>query len=324
VGADLEASTFVGRRGELEILTRHLDRAIHGFPSVVIVEGGAGEGKTALIERFVRQVDGVVVVRASGDALETHIAYGLLDQLLSGLIPASSHPDRPRKGEEPAPARDLLSTGEALLNQLVGLSAAPVHLLVIDDAHLADRASLGALNYALRRLKSQHVMTIVATHPNAEARLPAGLLKLAEASGARLPLAGLSIQDVRALAVALGLDNANDRAARRLREHTRGTPLHLHAVIREMRAFHGEWSSEPLPLPQSFSALVRAQLSQLPDDAQQLASAAAVLGHRSALHDAATLIALQEPLPAAEQLHTAGLLKLFMTEATSPCSSPTP
>src|SRR4051794_39672012 len=64
--------TFTGRQQELAVLA--------AATGVVLVEGEAGVGKTALVERFLASRGGHVL-RASGEPAERGIAYGALELL---------------------------------------------------------------------------------------------------------------------------------------------------------------------------------------------------------------------------------------------------
>ena len=102
-----------------------------------------------------------------------------------------------------------------------------------------------------------------------------------------------------------GHRDVNERAARRLREHTGGSPLHLRALLREGRLPGGGWLSAPLPAPLPFARLVATQLGRLSPPARDLARAAAVLGLRSDLCAAAEMARVADPLAAADELRTA-------------------
>lgn len=54
--ADDGEQIFVGRKDELKRLHRHLQKAVSGQGRVVFITGGAGRGKTVLLEEFARQV----------------------------------------------------------------------------------------------------------------------------------------------------------------------------------------------------------------------------------------------------------------------------
>ena len=90
---------FVGRGDELGVLEWSLNEARAARPRVVLVHGPPGIGKSALLRRFVRRLDGVQVLQASGDETEQALAYGALAQFLGGLalplpgpLAALSHP----------------------------------------------------------------------------------------------------------------------------------------------------------------------------------------------------------------------------------------
>src|SRR5687767_1343743 len=84
-------SVFVGRRRELDLLRAALEDARAGHPRVVAVEGPAGIGKTALVERFLAEAEDVTALRASGDASETDFVLGVVDHLLRHA--GEAHPD---------------------------------------------------------------------------------------------------------------------------------------------------------------------------------------------------------------------------------------
>ena len=73
---------FIGRTGELSLLRSRVEAARQGTPQIVTVKGPAGIGKTALLRRFISGLDGVTVLRASGEESETTVSFGVADQLL--------------------------------------------------------------------------------------------------------------------------------------------------------------------------------------------------------------------------------------------------
>src|SRR3954453_21050723 len=108
--------------------------------------------------------------------------------------------------------------------------------MVVDDAHLADLPSLTALNFTMRRLRTDPVMLVLGTRPEGAARLPAGLVHPSETTVTNLSIGGLSTDEVQALTAARRDGPLSHRAAERLRIHTGGSPLHLCALLDEIPA----------------------------------------------------------------------------------------
>ncbi len=259
--------SFVGREHELGRLDERLAEAATGHPQTVVVEGPAGIGKSALLARFASRVDPGRLLTASGDEDETFLAFGLVQQLTG--LPT-------RTWDDPFVA------GADLLRLLDDRSGGGPTVLVVDDAHLADTASLRALTFALRRLRADPVLTVVATSEDDVARLPKGLLRLADADDNRLRLTGLSDREVADLLREHG-HGPLPRTVARLREHTGGNPLHLGTLLAEAPAAALADDASTLPAPASFGRAVLGQLAGLTPAAQELARAAAVLADDSPL-----------------------------------------
>jgi predicted ATPase len=141
------------REGELAAVTGMLDAG-----GVLMVEGGAGIGKTALLDSACERAAGAgwQVLRGRGSELEAGFAFGVVRQLFErplagldrgerdGLLAGPAAATGPLWGEAHAlAARD---TSFAVLHGLYWLAAnmaevRPV-LVVVDDAHWADGSSL--------------------------------------------------------------------------------------------------------------------------------------------------------------------------------------
>ena len=259
--------SFVGREHELGRLDERLAEAATGHPQTVVVEGPAGIGKSALLARFASRVDPGRLLTASGDEDETFLSFGLVQQLTG--LPT-------RTWDDPFVA------GADLLRLLDDRSGTGPTVLVVDDAHLADTASLRALTFALRRLRADRVLTLVATPEDDVARLPKGLLRLADADDNRLRLTGLDDREVADLLREHG-HGPLPRTVARLREHTGGNPLHLGTLLAEAPEAALADDASTLPAPASFGRVVLGQLAGLTPAAQELARAAAVLADDSPL-----------------------------------------
>jgi DNA-binding CsgD family transcriptional regulator len=221
--------------------------------------------------------------------------------------------------EPGAAVADPLRAGSALLTMLREWTVpSRATVLVIDDAQWGDQVSLRALSYALRRLHDEPVLVVLTARDDGYAHLPSGLLRVINDRGATIELSGFGLDDVGALAERAGVGPLPARAARRLRDHTDGVPLHvrevLHAMPRESLCAALSSPEVALPIPKSLEARVLSGLASCSAQGQRLVAAAAVLGAagrpRAAcrLADAAALADLADPLPALQEAVKAGLL----------------
>lgn len=296
---------FVGRSSELALLGAQLDGVRRGTPRVVVVEGEAGLGKTALIQRFIADAveSPVGVLRAAADEDEQELPGALLDQLLRAVAAGTSVAGAGRYSTEP------VSAGGALLDALGNVGDEPL-ILLCEDTHWADMPSLRALAFALRRLVAERVLAIISLRPDGRSRLPAGIARLAHPpTGTRIELAGLDSTDTRALVEALGAGDLSPRQGERLRAHTGGNPLHISTLVGELGVDGLRVPADtPLPAPRSLTPLVLAQLHRLPASARDVVLAAAVLGMRPPVADVAAVADADDPLGALEQSTASGLV----------------
>ena len=215
--------------------------ALH--PRIVQIEGPAGVGKTALIERFLADPESEqppTVLRAGGDEAEALLAYGVVEQLVrsAGLEPAAVT-------GAAGPLDDPVTVGTRLLGLFDRDDEAAV-VVIVDDAHWADRPSLSALLFALRRLVADPVLVLIGVR-DAVIGLPEGLRRLVDGQqGTAITLSGLGEPELRDLAAQLG-SPLSPVAARRLRDGTRGNPLHARALLAEFPAQWWGTGSGPCP-----------------------------------------------------------------------------
>ncbi len=294
---------FVGRAAELALLRGALADATARRPRTVLVEGPAGVGKTALIERFLAEpgIDRApAVLRAGGDEAETLLAYGIVEQLArsAGLDPTTVTGTAD-------PLDDPVTVGTRLLRMLDRDDEAVI--VVIDDAHWADRPSLSALVFALRRLVADPVLTVLGVR-DAVTGLPESLRRLVDGhQGTVVPLPGLAEPELRDLATQMGAP-LSPVAARRLHDGTQGNPLHVRALLAESPPEAWGAAGRPLPAPRSFRLVVKDRLTACTAPTRSLVDAAAVLGMRSPLPQVAALAELAEPLAPLDEATAVGLL----------------
>ncbi|MEV5841441.1 AAA family ATPase [Streptomyces sp. NPDC051985] len=295
---------FVGREAERELLGRLYEEAGAGRPRVVVVEGPAGIGKTALVRRFLAESGAERVVGGGGAESESGLPYGGVAQLLGK---GRAYPDP-------------LAAGSCLLEavgELQGGRGAVV--LFVDDLHWVDGPSLHALAFVLRRLRADQVLAVLTVRDTERPRLPESLRRvLDQDSTVRLRLGGLTVAELAELGARMGRGaGLPGRAAVRLHAHTGGNPLHCRALLERLSEEVIGADDTPLPVPEPYAALVLHRLARCTEPARELVVAAAVLGTPCALEAAARLAGLTELLEPLEEALKEGLL----TEGRAGCTT---
>ncbi len=255
-----------------------------GHPQVVYLEGEAGAGKSTLLSRFLGSLPGSRVLEVAGDEAETLLTYGVVDQLLPG--------------GPTEPGADPMAVGARLLDLFDQLQAdGQVVVLAIDDLHWADRPSSRAVLFALRRLRADKVLAVVATRPGGLADPGWERFVAGDSRVTHVRLGGLSSGDLTDLASALGLGALSPRDASRLATHTRGNALYCRALLDEIGIVGLSAGEGGLPAPRKLSALILARVAALPPTTQSLLAAASVLGQ----HAPASLVVSVAQVPDARR-----------------------
>ncbi|MBV8430860.1 MAG: ATP-binding protein, partial [Solirubrobacterales bacterium] len=226
-GVQTPDRSFVGRSTEMRSLLAELSQVRAGTPRLIVVEGPAGVGKTALVRRFLAEAGDLRALAATGEEVEALLPYGIVEQLIRAA--GGPVPERLRGLAAPGvQAPDPISVGAGLVELLGAQQSGAVIALVIDDAQWADRPSLQALLFALRRLHADRVLALISAREGATGELFSGLHRLVDnGRGTRVRLQGLDSVAIRELAVAMGVGHLSVRATERIREHTQGSPLHV-------------------------------------------------------------------------------------------------
>ncbi len=250
---------------ELHELTFALDRARSGDPVVLLIEGDAGLGKTALLAELTALAGDFRVLRADG--LEgDRTPFTVLAQW-------AVDPPRPADGGEPLPR----AAAQALRERLDSLAIDGPVLLMLDDLQWADPESVEVMLWLLRRTSGDRLMVAVGTR-----RLPAELHPDWQRWVAgrdlvmRIGLNGLTQEQVGELA-RRQWPQLSDDLARRLHEHTGGNPLYLTAVLAE-NDLPELSSAGMLPAPAAFAQSLATRTARLSPGALTLLRAASVLG----------------------------------------------
>jgi DNA-binding CsgD family transcriptional regulator len=309
----MDDEVFIGRQRELAVLAAEFERAATDEARVLVVEGEAGVGKTALVRRFLASRAGEVL-HASADEAERDLPFAVLDQLASGA-PGGARPALTPSAQPGTPIPDPMTAGAALVELFGGLQGIEPLTVVVDDLHWADLPSVQALSFAVRRLGWDRVLVVLIGRTEELDATVDGLLRVADSRGTRVRLEGITSDEVVALAGAMGAGTLSPAVARSLHAQTNGNPLYAAAVLGE----HGpdglvdldraHLTTAPLPAPRDFARGVESRLDACSTDAECLVSALAVLGLRAPLGTVARVSGLADPVPGADDAATRRLVE---------------
>jgi DNA-binding CsgD family transcriptional regulator len=224
---------LVDRRTECSQLDRLLDRVQSGMSQSLVIRGEAGIGKSALLDYLVAQTSDYRVVRVAGVQADSELAFAGLHQLCTPLLDGIDN--------LPGPQRDALGTafglrdgrpperfmlGLAVLSLLAECASERPVLGLIDDAQWLDHTSVQALGFVARRLGAESVGLVFALRESADDGSLDGL--------PQLPLGGLAPEDARELLAAANPGPLDERVRERILVETRGNPLALLELPRDV------------------------------------------------------------------------------------------
>lgn len=137
------------RSTQLDALGGAVASATAGHGRVALVYGEAGIGKTTLVRTFTHTVTGAV-----------RVLWGGCDDLAT---PRSLGPILDLADEVPAPLREAIRAGAPAYEQVLAELSRPPSpvLLVVEDLHWADEATLDLLTFLVRRLDDRPALLIL-------------------------------------------------------------------------------------------------------------------------------------------------------------------
>jgi DNA-binding CsgD family transcriptional regulator len=307
---------FVGRAAELARVAEVVSRVEAGQPWLVAIEGDPGVGKTSLARRCLAQAGGLRVLSARAGQAETDLDFGLAGQLFRAagggfpaLPPASSGTGSPVSS---------FAVGARLLEVVGELQAAGPVAILVDDLQWADHRSVEALTFMLQRLSVDPVLAMVVYRgPAVRLDEAAQRMLVSVESRLRLPLGGLDLDEVAALAAALTEGPVDGEAVRRLYQGTGGLPLYLRTVLSEGFRFDLQARGR-LALPRSLAAAIGDHLRVLPPPTRGILEILAVLNLRLPLAQLGKAAEVDSPGAAVEPAVASGLVDWWPEEPTCP------
>ncbi len=292
--------SLLERERELERIGSALEGAIAGAGGVLLVEGPAGIGKTtlALAAGDAARSRGVRVFRAAGRELERDFPYGVVRQLFDRVLGAAGGADRERLLEGAGGAAAALHLASDGMQGASGSEFATLYglywlvanlsdegplLVVVDDAHWSDVASLRFLAFLAPRLVELPVLLLICARPDEWE--PEGLFAGTASDVAMRPVvpAPLSGEACAVLVRARFAGGVDEAFCAACHTATGGNPFLLRALLDELVeediAPRAQSAEAVLAMgPRVVTRSIVARLGRLSAAAETVAAALAVLG----------------------------------------------
>jgi len=274
---------LIERDREVEKLLQLLADAVDGEGRLVFLGGEAGVGKTSLMSAVAAAAPSGVEVRwGAADTLTAAAALGAVVDALPELQEMVGDPTGVDRLELFRRVRSMLASGSTLL--------------VLEDLHWADEATLDLLRFLGRRLSGLRALLVVTYRPEDVPPHHVFSVMLGDLAGIRgvdrINLAPLSLGGVREFLASSSFGGD----AELLYRTTGGNPFYLTEVV----------ATGSDSLPGTIRDAVLARTARLSPSASRALSAAAVLGQRADAQVIATVAG--EPMSAVDECIRNGLL----------------
>ncbi len=317
-----EAETVIGREREFARLYDAWLAVRRREPRMVALLGDPGVGKTTLTNAFVStcQMEGAAIARAQAYEAERELPFAVLAELvkqltlqraiggadpeaLSELTRVSpeiltAFPGVPKAAEWAAEVIPL-RLADSFLKAVVAATEESPLVLVVDDVHAADNATVAILHILARKLPRTRLLLILTARSN-ELRTVAGpsaLLSDGKIEALQTldlePLPGEAAERLVGAHVTKAEVRIADVPVARILQASNGNPLALELLTKEWLA-HGSSSllsdlealnTQPaarIGIPRAIGAVFERQIGRLDPSTRAALDLAAVLGRRLA------------------------------------------
>src|SRR4051812_49755331 len=287
--------TLLGRRAELAAVEAALEAVAARRGAVLAFSGEGGIGKTRLLDEFQARADaaGALVLSGRAAELERELPFGVwedalaehaellgadrLERLVGDQLPELAAV-LPALGRLPAGLQDeRYRTHRAVRSLLEALAQLQPVVVVLDDLHWADDASLELVAHLLRRPPRGRAGLALAFRPAPVRPLLATALATAERDGSVIerPLGALSFADAEAL---LGNDIPGPVRGE-IYEAGGGNPFFLQQLARQHHAGRSV-AAEPAGagVPRAVARSLEQEVAALSEQGRRLAQGAAGAG----------------------------------------------
>lgn len=315
----LSEPAFVGREQELKDLTKLLERTIDGKGSTIFISGEAGSGKTRLVTEFLKIAKKQDVTVLAGwclsdaavpyfpfvEAFDSYLTRNegkgasAVNQILglkSWLLETSQFESGKKIGRMQSQLwKD--HTFHDVTKELLFLSEVKPVIMVLEDVHWADSASLSLLHYLARQVGSERllilatfrmeeVITIAGGYPNPLSKVL--LLMGRDDLYKEVKLSNLRINDVERIAESMLSGNVHPELIEKLVSESHGNPLFIVEYLRmlfqqeRLSLKNGQWnlSGDTFGIPRKVKDVILRRLEALNPGHRKILDVASVVGEK--------------------------------------------
>ncbi|HET7035866.1 MAG TPA: AAA family ATPase, partial [Thermomicrobiaceae bacterium] len=294
-GSTPHSPGLIGREPEQAMLRQALQRLLDGEGGLVLIDGEAGIGKTTLLRWLAREAEAAGALVLWGHAYDNSVMppYGLWTSVARAYQATGLAPDLPSFLDDHE-SLAALGSQQRLLDEIARffqeVAAVRPLLVLLEDVHWADQASLDLLRHFARRAAGPRPL-LVASYRREE--MPRGHplyqlvpLLVREAEAERIHVPPLSQPDLRALIERRYELAATDltRLERYLEERAEGNPLYAGELLRTLEEerllcpAEGGWALGDLTLdgvPPLLRQVIAGRVGRLGEGARPLLAVAA-------------------------------------------------
>jgi DNA-binding CsgD family transcriptional regulator/tetratricopeptide (TPR) repeat protein len=299
VATQASGPALVGRADQLSALHAALAQAGSGEPRTVLVGGEAGVGKSRLVNEFAREAERKAARVLAGGCLElstdglpfapfTSVLRQLVRDLgadgVAGLLPSGTARELARLLPEfgaPDSSGDMGAARARLFEQMLILleqlaDRGPL-VLIVEDAHWADRSTRDLLQFLIRNQRTIDGLLIVVTYRSDELHRTHPLRPLLAELGrigwvTRIELGRLTRADTGELVAQITGREPRENTVSAVYRRTEGNPLFVEALVGDGGPRSG--------LPESLRDLLVAGVRRLPEQSQEVVRVASAGGEQ--------------------------------------------
>ena len=310
------APLLLDRTHELASVAEWLSEARCGRGRLALVIGGAGLGKTMLLQRAVAmaRARGLVALSSRGDELEREMPFGVARQLFETTVRGLHVAEQREMMSGPAggvrsllglegggiASADPLGAIDALYWLLANLSDYGPLMLAIDDLHWVDPQTLRWLGYLSGRVSELPVLILAASRPPVPGGKQPMLGLVDDTATDAIGLRPLGVGAVSEMVRHQFNREGEDRFISACYEATGGNPFFVKELLRAalddgIEPTDSQRATVPQLGPQQVAHAILVRLTRLGEPPRRLAQSVAVLGADAELRHAAALTGIAAP-----------------------------